>query len=180
MRKFIQNEMLIHTALCTNKDPKRVLIISKDASKLEKEVQKHKGVACTSIDPSLEALSSVDAGFDVIISDLGISEAMLAHTNRVLNSDALLVLNNLNLDDVSSNKEMLSLLAKSFKIIMPFYIGGEKTALLASKEYHPTADIILHRADLLDGLEYYNSDLHRAAFAVGNYIRKEYLGYFKN
>ena len=33
---------------------------------------------------------------------------------------------------------------------------------------------------MLDGLSYYNCDIHPAAFAMGNYIRKEYLGVIKN
>ena len=62
----------------------------------------------------------------------------------------------------------------------PYNIGNGATALLSSKEYHPTADINLQRADMLDGLSYYNCDVHPAAFAMGNYIRKEYLGIIKN
>jgi len=63
---------------------------------------------------------------------------------------------------------------------MPYNLGNGATALLASKAYHPTADLILHRADMLDNLSYYNCDIHPAAFAMGNYIRKEYLGSIKN
>lgn len=55
-----------------------------------------------------------------------------------------------------------------------------KQLFLASKEYHPTADVILQRADMIDGLSYYNCDVHVASFAMGNYIRKEYLGIIKN
>jgi spermidine synthase len=63
---------------------------------------------------------------------------------------------------------------------MPYNLGNCSTALLASKEYHPTADIILQRADMLDSLDYYNCDVHVGSFAMGNYIRKEYLGIIKN
>ena len=63
---------------------------------------------------------------------------------------------------------------------MPYNLGNAATSLLVSKEYHPTADVNLHRADMLDGVDYYNCDVHPAAFAMGNYIRKEYLGIIKN
>jgi spermidine synthase len=84
------------------------------------------------------------------------------------------------LDDVAANKSMMQILGKYAKIIMPFNLGNGETALLASKAYHPTADIILHRADMLDGLQYYNCDVHPAAFAMGNNVRKAYLGVIKN
>ena len=75
---------------------------------------------------------------------------------------------------------MMQILGNYFKVIMPYNIGNDSTALLASKEYHPTADIILHRADMLDDNQFYNCDVHIASFAMGNYIRKEYLGIIKN
>lgn len=52
--------------------------------------------------------------------------------------------------------------------------------ILASKEYHPTADVILQRSDLIDGLEYYNCDIHIATFVMPNYIRSTYKGIIKN
>ena len=33
---------------------------------------------------------------------------------------------------------------------------------------------------MIDDLSYYNCDAHIAAFAMPNYIRKEYLGIVKN
>jgi spermidine synthase len=63
---------------------------------------------------------------------------------------------------------------------MPYNLGNGSTALLASKEYHPTADVILQRSDMIDGLSFYNCDIHVSAFAMPNYIRKEYLGIIKN
>ncbi|MBD3824817.1 MAG: spermidine synthase, partial [Epsilonproteobacteria bacterium] len=75
---------------------------------------------------------------------------------------------------------IMQILANYFKIIMPYNLGNGETALLASKAYHPTADVILHRVDMLDGVNYYNCDIHPAAFAMPNYIRKEYLGIIRN
>lgn len=181
MREFIKNEMLIHTALCTSKEPKNVLIISNNATALENEVKKHDNINFSSITCSIDALSTLkDNFYDVIVSQMILDKSILAQIQRVLKSDALLVSDNFKLDDIESNKELLSMLGKYFKIIMPFYVGGDNTALLCSKEYHPTADVILQRADMLDNLEFYNSDVHKAVFAMGRYIKKAYLGYFKN
>ena len=46
---------------------------------------------------------------------------------------------------------------------MPFKFG-HNTSIIASKRYHPTADINLQRADLLDGLNYYSAEIHNASF----------------
>jgi spermidine synthase len=51
--------------------------------------------------------------------------------------------------------------------------------MLASRFYHPTADINLQRADLTDGFAYYNSDIAIAAFATPTQINNEYLGLIK-
>jgi spermidine synthase len=181
MKDFIYNEMLAHTALCTNKNPKNVLIVSDNAAGLIAEVQKHDDVSCDAISANIAALRGLeDAGYDVIISELESDAAILAHYNRILKEDGLLATVHPSLDDVAANKSMMQILGKYAKIIMPFNLGNGETALLASKAYHPTADIILHRADMLDGLQYYNCDVHPAAFAMGNNVRKAYLGVIKN
>ena len=182
MKKFIYNEMMVHVPVCTNKTPENVLIISDDADGFVAEMQKHDGIAYDVIKADINALRDAeDAKYDVVISELESDAAVLAHYNRVLKEDGLLVTTIPSLDDeIDENKKIMEILGKYAKIIMPFHVGSGKLALLASKEYHPTADIILHRADMLDGLEYYNCDVHPAAFAMGNYIRKEYLGIIKN
>lgn len=181
MKEFIYPEMMIHVPLCTNKNPQDILIISNEADKLIQEVQKHYEVSADVISSNLDALRETkDSKYDVVICELGVDATVVAHINRVLKEDGLVSLKHPKLDDVESNKTIMSELAKYFKIIMPYNLGNGETAILASKEYHPTADIILHRADMLDDLNFYNSDIHPAAFAMGNYIRKEYLGVIKN
>ena len=181
MKDFIYNEMMVHVGVCTNKNPENVLIISSNASGLENEMKKHSEMACTVISADINALRDLnDAEYDVVISELESDAAVLAHYNRVLKEDGLLVSKHPNLDNVADNKSMMQVLGKYTKVIMPFNIGNGETALLASKEYHPTADINLHRTDMLDGLEYYNCDVHPAAFAMGNNVRKAYLGVIKN
>jgi spermidine synthase len=182
MKEFIYNEMMVHVPLCTHKEPKNVLIISSNAAGLVAEVQKYmEDISCDVISCELNLLREAkDDTYDVVISELENDAVVFAHINRVLNEDGLCVVTHPDLDDVEANKNIMQILGKYAKVVMPYNLGNCTTALLASKEYHPTADIILNRADLLDGLEYYNSDVHPAAFAMGNYIRKEYLGIIKN
>lgn len=181
MKKFIYNEMMVHVALCTNKAPENVLIISDNAEGMFSEVEKHEGVNCDVINANIDAIRGVeDAKYDVVISEMNSDAAGYAHINRVLKADGLVVTTHPSLDNVEENKQIISILGKYAKVVMPFNIGNGETALLASKEYHPTADIILQRSDMLDGLEYYNCDVHPAAFAMGNNVRKTYLGVIKN
>ena len=181
MKSFIYPEMMVHVPLCTNKNPENVLIISDNADLLNNEIKKHSGIAFTNIRCNIDALRDLsDSNFDVVICEMASDAAVLAHLNRVLKEDGQLVMSHPSLDNVEENKNIMQVLGNYFKVIMPYNLGNGETALLSSKEYHPTADIILHRADMLDGLNYYNCDVHPASFAMPNYIRKEYLGIIKN
>jgi len=181
MKEFIYNEMMVHVALCTNKAPENILLISNNADGMVAEVAKHDGINCDVISTDLNALRDVEDGkYDVVVSEMDSDAAGYAHINRVLKEDGLIVTKHESLDNIEENKQVMSILGKYAKIVMPFNLGNGETALLASKEYHPTADIILHRSDMLDGVEYYNCDIHPAAFAMGNYVRKNYLGIIKN
>jgi spermidine synthase len=181
MRDFIYAEMMVHVPMCTSKEAKDVLIISNKAELLMAEVARHKEANLKVVGCSLNEISSLgDAAYDVVISEMGDDAALFSHINRILKKDGQFVTTHPSLDNIEANKNIMKTLGKYFKIIMPYNIGNGATALLASKEYHPTADINLQRADMIDGLSYYNCDIHPAAFAMGNYIRKEYLGIIKN
>jgi spermidine synthase len=182
MKQFIYNEMMVHVPLCTHKEPKNVLIISNEAGGLVAEIQKYtEDISCDVISANLDLLRDAQEGsYDVVISELDADAVTVAHINRVLKEDGLFVTQHPSLDAVEANKNLMEIVGKYAKIVMPYRLEDSTTALLASKEYHPTADIILQRADLTDGLEYYNSDVHPAAFAMGNNIRKAYMGIIKN
>lgn len=181
MKNFIYAEMMVHVPMCTSKEAKDVLIISDDAEILGTEVARYNDTNLKIIKCSLNEISSLNnSNYDIVISEMSTEDALFSHVNRILKDDGVFVTTHASLDDTQTNKNMMTTLAKYFKIIMPYNIGDGSTALLCSKEYHPTADINLQRADMIDGLSYYNSDIHPAAFAMGNYIRKEYLGIIKN
>lgn len=181
MKEFIYPEMMVHVPVCTSKVPKNVLIISDSADLLAKEMLKHSGVTTKAIESTLDAVRGLDDNsFDVVICESNSDAAMLAHLSRILKQDGQLSITHPSLDETKENKSIMGILGNYFKIIMPYNLGNGSTALLASKEYHPTADIILQRADMIDDLSYYNCDVHLGAFAMPNYIRKEYLGIIKN
>jgi len=181
MKEFIYNEMMVHVPLCTNKNPQNVLIISNSGDAMALEIKKHDSVECKIIGCNIDSLrDEQDTFYDVVISEMGNDSAVMAHINRILKDDGLMVTTHPSLEEVDANKSLMQILNNYFKIIMPYNLGNGSTALLASKEYHPTADIILQRSDMLDDLNYYNCDIHTASFAMPNYIRKEYLGIIKN
>lgn len=182
MRSFIYPEMMVHTALCTHKDPKTVLLISDNSARFDEEFARYTELE-VSVISAKEALESIrglsDDSFDVVLSEATSDAALLAHVARISKEDALVSMTHPELDDVEANTTVMEILGNYFKIIMP-YDAGESTLLLASKEYHPTADVILQRTDLLEGQQYYNCDIHPAAFAMPNYVRKAYLGVIRN
>jgi len=181
MKEFIYSEMMVHVPVCTSKNPQNVLIVSDSADLLAKEMLKHSEMTTQAVECTLDAVRALgDDSYDVVICEATSDAAMLAHVSRILKEDGQLSLAHPSLDNVEENKTIISILGKYFKIVMPYHLGNGSTALLASKEYHPTADVILQRSDMIDGLEYYNCDVHVGAFAMGNYIRKEYLGIIKN
>ncbi len=182
MRDFIYAEMMSHIPICTSKEPKNVLILSDDAKIFEDEIKKHSENLNISVAKNLDDVATLQNDtFDVVVCEIGIDATMLAQLDRAMRADALMSLAHPPLSEVEQNKNLMLLLGRSFKVIMPYFLGNSsKTALLCSKEYHPTADVNLHRADMLDGVNYYNSDVHRGVFAMGNFVRKEYLGIIKN
>lgn len=183
MKEFIYPEMMVHIPVCTHKAPKNVLVISDNASAIETELARYKEITVKTISSAdaLNALRDVaDASMDIVLSEADNDAAVSAHINRVLNETGIIVSNHPGLEDSDANKTVMGVLGNYFKILMPYNVGTGETLLLGSKEYHPTADVILHRTDMLEGQSYYNCDIHPAAFAMPNYIRKEYFGIIRN
>ena len=52
--------------------------------------------------------------------------------------------------------------------------------VFASKLYHPTADIQLQKADMLEDLLYYHANLHLSAFVLPKVVKSALLGVAKN
>ena len=102
----------------------------------------------------------------------------------LLNESGILItkLPNLLLDTQSAKDKIQSF--ESFLIKMPFFaplsVDLEDCYLFASKKYHPTADIMLQRADMLNDLEYYHANLHLSAFVLPKNIKTALLKASKN
>ncbi len=130
-----------------------------------------------------------DKSYDIVLVDstdpegpaVGLfNKTFYAHVNRILKDDGLVVAQGESWwIDMPLHKEIMGVIGEFFKIVMPYrfemfmYPGCNWNFILGSKFYHPTADINLQRADLLDGLKYYNSDIHKASFVLPNYVKKE-------
>lgn len=184
MKTFIYPEMMVHVALCTHKLPTSVLLASDNRELLLGELSRYRESAVTSVSSTnlLESFRNVeDKSVDVLLFDsITDDSAVIAHINRILKEDGLVVMQHPSLDEVGANTSLMQILGNYFKIIMPYYAGDGSTLLICSKEYHPTADIILQRSDLLEGHQFYNCDVHVGVFAMPQYIRKNYLGIIRN
>ena len=142
------------------------------------------------IDDATKFIENVDpSSYDVIIVD---SDNEAFYTKEaygkfyeILKEDGLLATQGSSYYmDMSRHKEILKNMGEKFWIAMPYRYEmlcyhGIWNFIIASKKYHPTADIILQRADLIDGLKYYNSDIHIASFALPTNIDKELRGFAK-
>ncbi|WP_417326660.1 spermidine synthase [Halarcobacter sp.] len=158
------NEMMVHTPICTHKEPENVLVIGSVTDELKKEVEKHNLKNVEYGDTSI-LTSKDEKNVDLIIfTDINLDEMLLANIERVLKNDGVISFSTSSFSsDEQKLKDDLSLVGQNFWIAMPYKFGHE-TAILASKKYHPTADIILQRSDLLVDLEYYSTEIHHASF----------------
>jgi len=173
-KNTIYNEMMIHIPLCTHKIPKKVLVVGKTNDLLKDEIKKH------SVDTTYVNDINIDDKFDVVIYNKhDLDDMVMANVNRVLDQEeGIFVTTSSQFKKDSQNLiDDLKLLGKSFWITMP-YKFGHTMAILSSKKYHPQADIILDRSDFLE-CEYYNTELHNAAFVHPTYITKALTGIAK-
>ncbi len=184
MKTFIAPEMMTHVAMCTHKNPRSVMVLTDHVPLLNEEMGRYRDIDVTyaGTNDLLGVLrNGADKSMDVLLLDtLSDDSAVFAHVNRLLKDDGLMVCKHPDLDDVAANTKLMQILGNYFKIIMPYYNGAGETLLLCSKEYHPTADLILQRSDLLEGHQFYNCDVHIGVFAMPQYIRKNYLGIIRN
>lgn len=184
MKAFSNPEMMVHVAMCTHKEPEAVLVVTDSAETIKNELDRYRKIETVYIKTSglLDSLRNVaDKSVDIVLVDtISNDSAVSAHLNRALKETGLCVMKHPHLDDIDANTQLMGILGNYFKIIMPYAAGDGTTLLLCSKEYHPTADLILQRSDLLEGHQYYNCDIHIAAFAMPQYVRKNYLGIVRN
>ncbi|MBL3519666.1 spermidine synthase [Arcobacter lanthieri] len=173
-------EMMVHISLCTHQEAKNVLIIGAVDEDIKKEANKHSKVSNVEYGDLSFVDTKEDKSIDVIIfTDIKLDLKSLANISRVLKNDALITFAT---KAFSKDKDILiadlKLVGDKFWIAMPFRFG-HNTSIIASKKYHPTADINLQRADLLDDLEYYSAEIHMASFVFPKKEHKELTGIVK-
>lgn len=173
------NEMMVHVPLCTHQEASNVLVIGTINEDIEKQLEKHAYANIEKGDVSL-LNSKNDKDIDVIIlTDVEVDEILLANINRILKDDGLITFaTSAYSKNADKLKADLSLVGEKFWIAMP-YRFGHNTSVIASKRHHPTADLNLQRADLLDGLEYYSAEIHNASFVFPAAEHKDLTGIAK-
>ena len=123
----------------------------------------------------------------IIINTLDKDEDKYYHLSRISKQDSLFtsIAPALWLND-DKMKKVLKSAGMFFKISMPYKYesyckqGFISNFVMCSKKYHPTADIILQRADFLENLNYYNCDIHKSSFTLPQYQISELRGFSKN
>jgi len=191
---FIKSEMLTHVPFNTHKDPKSILVIN-GGKRIQRELEKynnHREIIHIDGSDTIEKLAALGAkSFDIAIvstSEFINRREFWIELTKLLDPKAVVSIEMSNIFvNPQQAKEELKLVGKIYPIVMPYRY--EKAAndtmisseylMLASRFYHPTADINLQRADLTDGYAYYNSDIAIAAFAVPSFIYRDYMGIIK-
>ena len=159
------NEMMVHLPLCTHKEATKVLIVGSNNEDMKAQAAKHNKVSDIEFGDTSIITSKSEKNIDVIIlTDVKIDELLLANISLILKEDGLIAFPSKAFSrDEDQLFADLKLVGSKFWIAMPFKFG-HNTSILASRRYHPTADINLQRADLLDGLNYYSAEIHNASF----------------
>ena len=159
------NEMMVHVPLCTHKLASNVLIIGTADEDMKNQAAKHNKTSNIEFGDLSVLTSKNEKNIDVIIfTDVKLDELLLANVERILKNDGLIAFAT---KAFSKDKDELiadlQLVGTKYWIAMPFRFG-HNTSIIASKNYHPTADLNLQRADLLDDLNYYSAEIHNASF----------------
>ncbi len=82
-----------------------------------------------------------------------------------------------------TDRDLFADLSKLFWIVVPFYYLDEnleaKPLVVASKKFHPQADIIRHRSDFVENTKYYTTDVHYGSFILPKHIFEEIIDVIK-
>ncbi len=184
------NEMLTHIPLCTHAEPQNIITIDASSELLD-ELAKYKNINVTKLtsDSAIALLTNMDEkSADVIINatnNFANDEIFWGIVNHVLTTKGLAVcLASSPMSKADEAEAELKAIGSTFRIVMPysFHNSDDKVsyAYMATKFYHPTADINLQRADLMDGHKYYNCDIAISAFTMPTSVRKRFLGLIKS
>jgi spermidine synthase len=175
----ILNEMITHIPLCTHQNPQDVIIVNSN-EEIKKQLSNYKLNSSKELDFDA-LLSSEFNSIDVIILNQksSLDTQSIASIYKILKDDGIVVFISDDFDDENSNLSDNLKLMSDFWVAMPSRFEAQ-TLILASKKYHPQADIVLQRANFIDDLYYYHSDIQISSFTMPTYIKKALLGIAKN
>lgn len=165
-------EMALFVPLTTLKVPKKVYVEPNLF-----EITKNLVSKVPDID--VEVSLSDEIGFDVVVSLE--SKDYIKALSMVSNEGVVILRLESWSIGVDENIKLMHAIRDSFEILMPYSscFGSEINLLFASKKYHPTADMILQRADFIES-NYYTPMLHKASFVLPQWLKKRLLGVAKN
>lgn len=175
-KNFAYDEMMVHVPLCSHKNINKILVVGEVSDEFKAELAKHE---CK--DVTFSDTLNIEGTFDVILyNNEAPSELEMANVERILEptKGIFCCKGTFIFSDVEKAKSELETVAKNFWIAMP-YSFGHNTLIFASKKYHPQAEIVLQVSDLLEGCNYYNTELQNAAFVHPQYITKAITGIAK-
>ena len=175
-KNYSYDEMMIHIPLCSHKNINKILVVGNISEDFKGELSKHN---CKNI--TYSDTLNVEGQFDIILHNNATpSELDMANVQRCIEPEAGIFVTKASFisKDIEISKNELNTIGKNFWICIP-YSFGHNTLIFASKKYHPQAQIILQISDLLEGCNYYNSEIHNASFVNPNYITKEITGIAK-
>ena len=175
-KNYAYDEMMVHVLMCSHKYINKVLVVGEVSEDFKAELAKHE---CKDITYSDEL--NVDEQFDIILYNKDVpTELEMANVERCLEpKQGIFVTKASSVQrDVETSQAEITTVGKNFWICMP-YSFGHTTLIFASKKYHPQAEIVLQVSDLLEGCEYYNTELQNSAFVYPQYVTKALTGIAK-
>lgn len=164
---FIQSDTKLLDSLISFLPHFQDVRTSPDFHLYEKAIELKKNAYQLIIHQSVPSIYEIE-GMDRILEPYGVLIATLPHPYLQIEqcSDALLAF------------------GKVFEIVMPFFIPfspfDHQTFVFASHTTHPLANLWLQKCDMIEGLQFYNADMHQAAFTLPTYLAKTLKGIIKN
>jgi spermidine synthase len=135
---------------------------------------------------------SKDKIYDIVLIDVPefkknkMDKVFFGHVSRILKNDGIMVARSFDMDfEFEEYKNKISQARDFFRFILPansknLIATYKKTSLIfASKKYHPLADLIVQKIDMLDNLNFYDDEIHKASFAIGKDLFKKLLPFIK-
>ena len=204
-----ESEILAHIPLCTHAAPKRLLIAGGFDLEVAFEALKYEDLEVDFVQEDSKILHSFISFFphfqevmkharcrilssippkgqyDVIIYLSHLKKELVASFQSILSDDGILItrLENLILN-IQTMRGYIAEIACDFSIAMPFIapfsLITDNHFLFLSRHFHPTADIVLQRADMLQNLLNYDATLHQSAFILPRFLKEALKNIAKN